>query len=48
MYTSVRDTAPAVRKFIAYESSRTPENEFFTRSKILRLQYVSLKKTAYE
>ena len=33
-YTSVCETALAVRKFIAYESSRTPEYEFFTRTKI--------------
>ena len=33
-YTNVCDTTVAVRKLIAYESSRTLEYEIFTRTKI--------------
>ena len=33
-HTSVCDTVLAVQKFMAYESPRTPEYEFFTRTKV--------------
>ena len=45
-HTSVCDIAVAVRKFIAYESSRALEYEIFTRTKISTITVVQLARRA--
>ena len=44
MYNSVCDTVLAVRKFIAYESSRMLEYEIFTHTKISAITVVCFGK----